>query len=837
MRIKSESNFPETLDGKPTFLLEGISLSDDDKLKNFDELKRLCEEMEKKAVCYKQRCDYIQSQVKLSEQSKAKTKKKKPAKGKVYSPKFDSDLFELIEDDETIPNGWKSAWRILDGFSKGGRVKVFWEPNGKYCPSRVNAISQMISSFGSSQEDLDIMKKTLYEEGWKPNPSLPPGWMFNKSSSKETKVFVDSKFRYFKNIKTAVKELCSEYSDEELKTFLVTYVLNSVKDREESTEEDIELKKDEKIPASWKVGHIRNRNFKSSLFVITGEGQTLLTSSKVKEVITNSTDLSDEEKEPFINYLARLRNRGFKDNAMKEETTARRNPVSAPDPAKQPAPVVKTVVKNKGSPLTWLTDNSIPSAWKTAVVTDEQFGTKKYFMDPSGSTFHGRLEALRAMVRSPHIYPQSDFSVMKRGLAVDGWHESDACPADWLRKKKNIKNEKKESFTYLSDNFVVLDTFEKVINYMTNGGFSEDVINNFKSKNGLNWHTDPLLPPGWTYANHKTEKQGVIKRLLDPFGKICFSSAHAIRTVFETSGDCRELRCLREYMLQSDGWFETKYLPPGWMIKQKRSETGFYILNEKYEKFNTMIALKSYLLNSKHGQEAVEKFENNYKELQQPVMYCKSKQSKYKSMTKNKTSENLNLGKQETQQQSIKQPHQQLQPEPQPKPKQVQRKDVKSPDIVEGEEDDDEEDLVLSDTELEEMNLDTSFSSNAGRGHSVDSVEGLDDLDDMEVDDDSDSEIAELVWETDPSLPSGWTVNIFELTFGEMRGIKLKRYRSPCDNYFGNLPEVLKFMENSIYTEMDKSIFRNLLNDDGWEKIESISENWFFKYIKGKFKY
>ena len=252
-------------------------------------------------VCYKQRCDYIQSQVKLSEQSKAKTKKKKPAKEKVYSPKFDSDLFELIEDDETIPKGWKSAWRILDGFSKGGRVKVFWEPNGKYCPSRVNAISQMISSFGSSQEDLDIMKKTLYEEGWKSNPSLPAGWMFNKSSSKETKVFVDSKFRYFKNIKTAVKELCSEYSDEELKTFLVTYVLNSVKDREESTEEDIELKKDEKIPASWKVGHIRNRNFKSSLFVITGEGQTLLTSSKVKEVITNSTDLSDEEKEPFIN--------------------------------------------------------------------------------------------------------------------------------------------------------------------------------------------------------------------------------------------------------------------------------------------------------------------------------------------------------------------------------------------------------------------------------------------------------------------------------------------------------------------------------------------------------
>ena len=822
MKIKSEENLLRATNGPATFLQEGISLSDEEKLRNFDELKKLCEEMKEKALCYQRRCDYIQGQIKQSEQEKTHKKKKKCNKAKVYTPNFDSSLFEVIEEDDTIPPGWRSAWRTLDGFSKGGKVKVYWEPNGKYCPSRVNAINQMITILDSSEEDIDIMKKTLFEEGWKSSQNLPDGWMFNKSSSKETKVFVDSKFRYFRNIKSAVKELILEYSDEMLVQFLVTFVLNSVKDREESRVEDVELKKDPQIPECWKVGHIKNRNFKSSLFVLTAEGQTLMTFSKIKEVINNSTDLTDEEKESFISYLSKLRNRGFKDPVTTKEEKAESKPdVSRPAPvvkaAPAPAPaVVKTVVKSKSSPLSWETDPSIPDTWKIAVVHDEQFGTKKYFMDHSGSTFHGRLEALRAMVRSPQLYPQSEFRTMKRGLSVDGWEESDACPTDWLRKKKNVKNEKRESFIYLSNNFVVLDTFEKVITYLNNGGFSEDVINNFKSKNGLNWQTDPLLPPGWTFANHQTEKQGIIKRLLDPYGKICFSSAHAIRTVFETSGDCAELRSLKTYMLESDGWFQTRYLPTGWMIKQKRSETGFYILNEKYEKFNTMIALKSYLLKSKHGKEAVERFEKNYKGLQQPVVYCKSKQSK---------KQKFKVGSVPAPVEAVKTP------------------DIKNTVVVEEEEeeeekeeevDDDDDDMVLSDDELEEMNLDTSFSSAHGDDPNIESKENSDEMDPVEDESDSE-EVTELVWETDAALPLGWKINIFELTYGEMRGVKLKRYRSPCDNYFGNLPAVLKFLEtNTSYSDTVKSIFSRGLGADGWERIGSVSEGWMSKYVKGR---
>ena len=98
MKIKSEESLLRTTDVPDTFLQKGISLSDEEKLRNFAEMKKLCEEMEEKAVCYQRRCDYIQGQVKLSEQEKSQKKKKKSTKGKVYTPNFDSSLFEVIEE-------------------------------------------------------------------------------------------------------------------------------------------------------------------------------------------------------------------------------------------------------------------------------------------------------------------------------------------------------------------------------------------------------------------------------------------------------------------------------------------------------------------------------------------------------------------------------------------------------------------------------------------------------------------------------------------------------------------------------------------------------------------
>merc|ERR1719228_2642887 len=106
------------------------------------------------------------------------------------------------------------------------------------------------------------------------------------------------------------------------------------------------------------------------------------------------------------------------------------------------------------------------------------------------------------------------------------------------------------------------------------------------------------------------------------------------------------------------------------------------------------------------------------------------------------------------------------------------------------------------------MNLDTSFNSDAGDDNDIENrnpagksdveIVGVDETEqeepeDIDIEDSDSEEITELEWETDETLPKGWKINLFELTYGEMRGVTLKRYRSPCDNFFGNLPDVLKF--------------------------------------------
>ena len=108
---------------------------------------------------------------------------------------------------------------------------------------------------------------------------------------------------------------------------------------------------------------------------------------------------------------------------------------------------------------------------------------------------------------------------------------------------------------------------------------------------------------------------------------------------------------------------------------------------------------------------------------------------------------------------------------------------------------------------------------------------------DAEYDDDEiDVKEAELNWGPDKSIvPRGWDVNILEVKVGDMAGTRLVRYKSPCGNYFGNLPEVLKFLQdNEVYSDKDKRMFQAGLKDDGWEKDSHLPQDWSIKFVKGR---
>merc|ERR1711963_1013312 len=123
------------------------------KINFFDELKARYCKMVQKLENFERKCSYIGKQVSQLEKIKCKTKNKKVfSKRRFSGQNTTSEQFETIENDESIPEGWKSSWRIMEGFSKGQKVKVYWAPNGKFCSSRVAALNYMLSDLKSEEE-------------------------------------------------------------------------------------------------------------------------------------------------------------------------------------------------------------------------------------------------------------------------------------------------------------------------------------------------------------------------------------------------------------------------------------------------------------------------------------------------------------------------------------------------------------------------------------------------------------------------------------------------------------------------------------------------------------
>ena len=378
------------------------------------------------------------------EKLKCKTKKKKTNLEKKFSGQnTTSEQFESIENDESIPQGWKSSWRIMDGFSKGKRVKVYWAPNGKFCGSRVSALNYMVTELNSSEDDIEEMKKSLVNEGWTGHESLPGGWLHNDDLNKCSKRFVTSDFHYLKNIKLAVKHLSLHFSEAELGKFVTAFALK----KSEILSSDLDWLHDEAIPYPWKAAQIRKgKGSSKGMIVISSNGQVLSSFKIVHEFISNTGEMSHEELEKFSAFISKVKNRGkpskITESNIKADTVLIERAVKSEklekdikvEKIERAIKTEKNVVDNAGyktdetqkksrvSTLVWNDeDETIPKGWKSAVSQDGQIVIGKKFRDSTGRLFQGRLDALRTMIKTNEVYSHDDVKTVKKGLLNDGW--------------------------------------------------------------------------------------------------------------------------------------------------------------------------------------------------------------------------------------------------------------------------------------------------------------------------------------------------------------------------------------------------------------------------------
>ena len=228
MVIKAEAS------GDDHILSPGVILGRAEKIKYFDELQTRYANMVEQFASYEKKCEYLEQEVKLAElRNLAKKRKIDSGRKSFGGMEGSTGNYEEIGEDPTIPPGWKSCWRTMEGFSQGTRTKSYFAPNGRYCQSRLNALNYMVTDLKSSPEDVKLMREALKEEGWRDNDDLPKGWMVGegRKNGKEkatTKRFSTEEYINLGSLKLAVKHLLLHFPEEELTKFLSTFVLRFI---------------------------------------------------------------------------------------------------------------------------------------------------------------------------------------------------------------------------------------------------------------------------------------------------------------------------------------------------------------------------------------------------------------------------------------------------------------------------------------------------------------------------------------------------------------------------------------------------------------------------------
>ena len=185
------------------YLNPETSLSDEDKIKYFEELRRKYQELSSKASNSEKRFKYLQEKVKKLEKTKCKSRKRGT---KFVGAENSSGSFEEIEDDSTIPEGWKSSYKAMpESFGKDCKIKVYWGPDGRFFQSRRQAINFMLTEVETAPEDLELMKKGLYEDGWiEDTDFLPKEWLVQAKS--DGKFFITEEYSLLKGAKNVLRK-------------------------------------------------------------------------------------------------------------------------------------------------------------------------------------------------------------------------------------------------------------------------------------------------------------------------------------------------------------------------------------------------------------------------------------------------------------------------------------------------------------------------------------------------------------------------------------------------------------------------------------------------------
>ena len=250
----------------------------------------------------------------------------------------------------------------------------------------------------------------------------------------------------------------------------------------------------------------------------------------------------------------------------------------------------------------WKEDEGCPTGW----LTRQGGRQEKCFKDiKSGKVFNSRLEAVRSLIRAGRM---EEADLMKRGLKADGWQTNQNLPEGWMLKRHMDDNGKLKRTYYLTSKMEMASSVGGMIALIAKNPdqYSKSVVASFKAHNGMNWQEDKVLPKGWTFASverpHASGTQRNLLTLMAPTGKFFCSTSQALKNCFETGAPLEEMEELKKFLVSREGWFVSKFLPPGWFCK-KRKGHSFRFLGPTFDIVQSSVSMVVHLRQEGYGDE------------------------------------------------------------------------------------------------------------------------------------------------------------------------------------------------------------------------------------------
>ena len=509
------------------------------------------------------------------------------------------------KENETLPEGWKIMITRTQ--------KHFLAPDGLRIAGRRASLQHMIKG-SFSKEDVNIMRKSMSEDGWKESVYLPKDWIYRdtaRSSASGVLVlsaegvvfdsylnvreFMESSESFDDNDINNIKKLCDEAaklrrkngqdwvetdslpmgwkmrsgkaskkfflapSGEQfsgrkaalLHMFQQNFQQDEIKKMRESMCED-GWEFSDFLPNDW-IFKVTYAAGNSSVHLMSQNGLLFGSYSSAKEYMKQSK-FYGKENIAKVDQLSEL-NGMRRMQQLRESMDKSENELTLQENEEKPDE--RNVVEHRRTAKhhEWINADELPEGWKTKA-------TGKVFLSPEGKVFMGSLSILK------HFSEQQSISQIKDFMKKTGWKMSKLLPKNWRYQKT-----KSNSMSFLTPYGDVLrgSVQAKALIQAKDGSETRESRNfeiflnirmGEQRSTAYSWNeNDPTLPKGWKSRMTKGNSSKIF--FISPENEQFVNRASILKRISGGKYETADLAIVRK-SLELDGWEDHPALPEDW---------------------------------------------------------------------------------------------------------------------------------------------------------------------------------------------------------------------------------------------------------------------------------